>query len=82
VSNGTVVIRQSIWSLETTINTLRESVTTAHESRIEVARQQATLWSARMNMALAVNDADTIRNLIRSAGDQNYLDNNCQCGGH
>ena len=59
---------------------LRTNSQIAREAVVEGARQMAILWEARLNMALAAEDEESIRNVLGEAGAQRYMDN-CNCGG-
>ncbi len=59
---------------------LRSSAQVAREAVVEGARQMAILWEARLNMAMAAGDDESIRNVLGEAQMQRYMDN-CNCSG-
>lgn len=61
---------------------LRAHAQVARDAAVEVSRQMAILWEARLNLAMATGDDDAMRAAIADAKSVAYLDNcNCSTGG-
>ena len=61
---------------------LSEHAQVAREAAVEVARQMAILWEARLNLAMTTGDDEAMRAAIAQSKAVAYLDNcNCSSGG-
>ncbi|MFI9597883.1 hypothetical protein [Nonomuraea sp. NPDC052265] len=57
---------------------MADHAATAREASVEIARHMSVLWEARLNMAMAAGDEESVRSVLNEAQAQAYLDN-CNC---
>jgi hypothetical protein len=61
---------------------MRAHAEVARDASVELARQMAILWEARVNLAMTTGDDEALRTAIAEAKSVAYLDNcNCSTGG-
>ncbi|MBF6300432.1 hypothetical protein IU459_23215 [Nocardia amamiensis] len=65
---------------EATARALRGQAATVRDAKIEIARQMAILWEAKLDMAIATGSDALIREAIDEASSSGFMDN-CNCGG-
>ncbi len=62
------------------LDSIRAQAQKANEASMSVAQNMFTLWSAQLDMAIATEDEEMIKQLVAQQPKPLYLDWNCGCG--
>jgi hypothetical protein len=62
---------------------IRKLAETRQQTMLDASKNIVSLWKSQLDMALATNDEDLVREVLQSGNSMtpSYVDTNCSCGG-